>query len=236
MPLNPCADTHPISASFTISQYAGPGNDGLYIETQYHVTANKLVKLHANEEEAFTYKWIIGADTIYSQEYTFQFSTDFYDQIIPLKLIIYKEPDTECWPDDNGRDTLTRYVHVQSLCTSSRLGLYYGAWEDAPQDSFYISFRLDDAEEWIGLDCYALIGRGLNGDFNDSCRVQIGGSTNNYVRIANDDCSYHVMGDPWGEFYVYPEENRIYADYYFFIEVDGSPMQQFKKFNGRKIY
>jgi len=81
IPPDPCADTHQVSATFTISQYAGPGNDNFYVETLYHVQANSLIKLQADEEDA-SYKWIIGADTIYTQEYSFQFSTDFYDQII----------------------------------------------------------------------------------------------------------------------------------------------------------
>ena len=149
---------------------------------------------------------------------------------------MYKQPDAICWPDDNGRDTLTRYVHVQPACTVSFIGLYYGAWEDAPQDSFYISFRATDWDQWPGVDCNALIGRGLNGDFNDSCQVQIYGKTDNYLRITGGYCAYQTLGDPYGRFYIYPEENRIYADYYFFIEVDDFPEQQFKKFNGRKIY
>ena len=234
--LDPCADTHPVSASFTISQYPGPGNDNVYIETLYHVKANRLIKLHADEEDAFTYKWILGADTIYTQEYTFQFSEDFYDQIIPLQLIVYKEPDSDCWPDDNGRDTLVRYVHVQPACTASIYGLFYGSWENAPQDSFYISFRTFDDEQWPGVDCNGLMGRGLNGDFNDSCRVDVYGRTDNFLRITGAYCGSETLGDPYGKFYVYPEENRIYADYYFFLDMEGPPVQQFKKFNGRKIY
>jgi len=212
-PIDPCAGTHPVSANFTISQYAGPGNNDLYIETQYHVRANSLIKLWAEEENA-SYKWIIGADTIYAREYSFQFPTDFYDQIIPLKLIVHKQPNTNCWPNDNGRDTLIRNVHVQPSCTASFLGKFYGAWEDSPLDSFFISFRLTDWDQWPGEDCNALIGRGLNGDFNDSCQVHLGGSADNFLRLLGGYCAYQTLGDPYGRFYFYPEENRIYADYY----------------------
>lgn len=235
-PIDPCQGTHPVSASFTISQYPGPGNDNLYIETQYHVKANRLIKLYAQQEDAISYKWIIGADTVYTQEYIFDISEDFYDQIIPLKLIVIGQPDLECWPCDDGIDTLTRYVHVQPACTASIYGLYYGAWEDSPQDSFYISFRTFDDEQWSGEDCNGLMGRGLNGDFNDSCRVNVSGRTDNFLRITGSYCAYQTLGDPYGRFYVNPEEHTIYGDYYFFLEVDGHPQQQFKKFNGRKIY
>ncbi len=234
-PVDACAGTLPVSANFRISQYAGPGNDGLYIETHYHVKANRLIRLEAEQEDAFTYKWIIGADTIYEQEYTFQFSSDFYDEIIPLKPIVFKQPDNICWPEDDGLDTLTRYVHIQPACTASILGLFYGSWEDAPQDSFYISFRLSDSDQWPGEDCNALIGRGLNGDLNDSCEVDVIGRTDNFLRLTGGNCAYQTLGDPYGSFYFYPEENRIFADYYFSIEVDNWPEQQLKKFNGRKI-
>lgn len=226
-PIDPCINTHPVTADFIISQWAGPGANNMYVETQYHLLAESLVKLTAIEDGA-SYKWIIGEDTIYSREYEFTFSNNFQGQIIPLTLIVFKSPDHNCWPEDDGIDTLVRIVHIRPTCTLSLLGLYHGSWEESPQDSFYISFRATDSDIWPGEDCNALVGRGLNGDFNDSCQVEIGGNTDNFVQISGNYCSYLVMGDPWGEFYIYPEENRIYADYYFSIDVDGSPVQIFK--------
>jgi hypothetical protein len=78
--------------------------------------------------------------------------------------------------------------------------------------------------------------RGINGDFSDSCAINLTGGTDNFIHFFNDACSYYVLGDPYGDFTVDTEKNTIFGDYKFFIEVAGQPTLLHKQFNGRKLY
>jgi hypothetical protein len=236
-PVDPCANSQEVSANFTISQRAANGGQDVntFIETDYYVVPSGLVRFYALQENA-DYKWIIGADTIYSREYDLVFGEAFAGQVIPIKLIISAAPDSFCFPLDNGIDTLIRNIEVRDPadCEISYLGNYYGSWSEAPNDSFFLKLYLLPDSTFPVNDCGELWGKGLNGDYNDSCHLVIGGVTDNYIRIDYDWCPWFTMNEPTGTFLLDVSSNTIHGEYSLILD-DDPYIEVDKIFDGRKI-
>ena len=154
---NPCLEEHAVSAAFKMGQDFPPGrNDSL---TWRFLDADTVsgwrVRFEALEEAA-TYEWQIGAGT-----YTDQVFTLFFDEVqqnnpgatIPITLIVQKTPNNECFPDDDGIDTLTRYLTIMDECSTRLNGRYQGYWlSESPEDTFTITLTLK-AEPPTWEDC-----------------------------------------------------------------------------------
>jgi hypothetical protein len=238
-PVDPCSGLSPVSADFTISARASSAGAGYHkiIEIDGKVYSNKLVILHALEEGA-SYKWVLGLDTIYDQSYEFTFPDNFIGQTIPIKLIVTKTPNSACFPQDNGMDTLIQYMQVIDGCDASYQGVYYGAWDDAPLDSFYMSFTKKDDLQTSIIDCSDLWARGVNGDFNDSCKTDVIAGTDNYLWIGEDDwCPINEgVNDPFGEFFFDHSNGTVHAEYELTYQINAGVYEHPQKiFKGRKI-
>ena len=133
-------------------------------------------------------------------------------------------------------DTIVKYVLVKDGCDASFQGLYFGAFTSAPSDSFFVSFKRKDNENWLPDDCMELWLRGVNGDFNDSCRVNEYGATDNYIKVADDYCATNEgIDDPIGSFY-FDISNGTVSGSYDLQFWDGSQETIVNRiFNGRKI-
>lgn len=148
-PIDPCAGSQEVSADFTIEMKVNkPGYPETWIESNVNILgSHRLVRLHANLDNAISYKWLLGADTLYSQDYEFVFGQAFSGQTIPVTLIIMAEPNNICFPNDNGMDTITKYIEVKDICTADIFGRYWGSWASAPSDSFEIAITSRSCDE-----------------------------------------------------------------------------------------
>jgi len=149
---DPCEGKFPITADFEIAD-APFATDGNYYPSD-NVTPG-YVRLKAYEEGA-TYLWNIEGREYTEQEVVFQTQTEFSEPImfgdsIKASLIIYKEPDTLCFPNDDGRDTITKSFTVVSGCQCKIIGTYRGVLENE-LDSFNISIGLID-DSFTGDSC-----------------------------------------------------------------------------------
>lgn len=137
---DPCeCGQKPVSANFTITETRG-WPDWLIAKFEPYDTDTLMfgsAVFTALEEDA-NYTWLIGIETLHDKEVT---RSGFPDgQAVPITLIVEKTPDNECFPDDDGRDTLTRYLYqAESSCESVIQGDYHGCLESNPQDTFTIS-------------------------------------------------------------------------------------------------
>ncbi len=181
-----CAGKSEVSARFTICQHAGSSAVAPLIEVS-RVVAGGLVVLKAERENA-TYKWVLGADTLHTQTYSFVFSDNFIGQTIPIKLIIQDDPDLVCFPQDDGLDTITKFVYVLgSSCELAIFDNYWGAWEEAPNDSFEIALMRIYHPAFPG-DCGRRLVAGMDGNIADTCDAYYNGATDRYLDI--NDCEY----------------------------------------------
>jgi hypothetical protein len=139
---NPCeCGQKPITAAFTITEkYYFPQGNTLDLFEPYDtdtVFASNIV-FTALEEDA-EYTWQIGTETLHTN--IVERSGFPANQPIPITLIVKKEPDIECFPNDDGIDTLTRYLYRGDYTTSDLFieGKFQGYLEGSPLDTFTVT-------------------------------------------------------------------------------------------------
>lgn len=198
------------------------------------------------EDTTVKYTWILGAETIY--EYSFE--RDFIDtkeKEIPITLIVEKQPNLDCYPEDDGKDTLTQMIRlVDSPCEFLTNGdfkvLFEGEQDSAivkvrnwdvrskgyirdtscekTNGAYFIGFNRDSLQpdtNWIGADYQ------FNSKIVFYPVIEGGGGTTNGIR--------------GGYFKVNPATLKCESEYQFYLGGIGENTlysRQFK-FNGRKI-
>jgi hypothetical protein len=108
-----CDCAKEVSADFTIfeiSWYQYP--DELSTETDT-IFSQKNVRFVANEEGA-SYKWIIGSETLTGKTIVRYFDETWKGQEIHIKLIVTKNPNKICLPNDDGIDTIEKTFFVSN--------------------------------------------------------------------------------------------------------------------------
>ena len=113
-PLNQgCDCAKEVSADFLMEEMATP------IDWPYepHLTDSDTVYANTNihfyaKEAGAEYTWVIGAEEVHEREFYRYFSTALIGQTLEMKLIVSKSPNLICLPNDDGKDTLTRYLTI----------------------------------------------------------------------------------------------------------------------------
>ena len=177
-----CEGHQPVTANFVMSErlHEWNGVDTL-VPFWTHCTPNDPIVLTALEVGA-NYLWTIGANTYYTKECSFEIGEEFAGQTLNFTLVVEKDPDLECFPNDNGLDTLTRTVYINDICSPSIIGEFYGSLENAPLDSFPIQFYFEDQ-----IDCETLYISGLVPGDTDLSTVDTYRYTDNLIYFF----SYH---------------------------------------------
>ncbi|MEZ4799912.1 MAG: hypothetical protein R2809_09105 [Flavobacteriales bacterium] len=144
--VDPCLATTEFESDFVMEQRVS--SPDTYFEVRSFVLSNSPLRLRINTP-ADSVKWIIGADIIEANEYTFTFPEEFEGQTLPLTMITRGTPNSDCFPNDNGRDTVTKYVRVISRDEAPIFGTFRIAKSTAPLDSFdvYLNY-VDDGFDW----------------------------------------------------------------------------------------
>lgn len=165
---DPCACASEVTADFVIEENTGPIS-GLWIETDttFH---NKNVRFRALEGDA-EYTWYIGLDIETDQASWKYFSDQWIGSDIPITLVVKKDPNKTCFPDDDGYDSITKTFHV------SQYPIFHGYDEDIEfgtiegtyrvfseelGDSIDITFDADQHEEAYSLNISNIDGSGIN--------------------------------------------------------------------------
>jgi len=114
-----------------ISYYDGnPANFG-YLNTVY-------VHFSADIKNAISYEWQVGSNSIIQT--TKDFGLYFSDTIgtIPVRLIVHAKPNKICFPNDDGVDTLVKYLTIRNVIPDPLTGKYYGYNTNDPTHMFTI--------------------------------------------------------------------------------------------------
>ncbi|HHB77964.1 MAG TPA: hypothetical protein ENK85_01870, partial [Saprospiraceae bacterium] len=111
---DPCEEATEVTADFTIMENGYPNNlsgglDTLFKPFDTDTVRRTRIIFSALEEDA-EYTWIIGAETLHTR--VVQRSGFPKGETIPITLIVKKTPNAMCFPNDDGIDTLVRYMHV----------------------------------------------------------------------------------------------------------------------------
>ena len=243
---NPCWDKQPVTADFEMSQqpvtfypdYIGDWHPDLKF---FRGLIGFRPANFVEEDTSVKYTWLLGSEVIHD----FTFVRNFVDtretgeNNIPITLIVEKEPDLECFPLDDGKDTMTQYIQlVDNACEFLTFGDFKVLFE-GDRDSTLVSVR-----NWRYDN---------NGTFLDSC----GGG---YAQFINFDNKKEDLDTIWnmqhvatfysesyfyqsktgegtfgnlfnGSFSVNPETWECEAEY----QVNYRPLGPVQRFKGRKI-
>lgn len=110
--LEDCSCANEVSADFLIEEQAHNNSNipNLYSETDT-IFANKFVRFTAKEKNA-EYKWYAGAEILTEESFVRFFPTNFTGMNLPIALAVKKKPNLLCFPNDDGYDSIIKYIHV----------------------------------------------------------------------------------------------------------------------------
>jgi hypothetical protein len=125
---DPCYGVEKHILDFSISGDEYLGYNPMICDT---IFTGSSATFRANLSDAISYEWKVGTDTrvwtnqSFGLSFPIQDSTYLINNPIPVTLIVEYEPNTVCFPNDDGRDTITKYVHFRSQWQAD----YYGKWQ-----------------------------------------------------------------------------------------------------------
>ena len=139
---DPCYAAEHVTAQFDAFEQLGAGADA----DTFIITTDKFlgfnVKFEAKETDA-DYTWHIGTETLHDRSFIRSFAAaSLIGQTIPVTLVVEKTPDLNCSPNDDGKDSLTRYFEVVDRCGSLLADTFVGVWDDTPLDTFELAIIL----------------------------------------------------------------------------------------------
>ena len=141
---DPCEGVEEVAADFTMMENGYPYTlpPGSPLDTLFKPFDTDTVRLTrvvftAKEEDA-EYTWIIGSETLHTR--VVERSGFPKGETIPITLIVKKAPNKLCFPNDDGVDTLVRYLHILPESPPRAFGYFQGHLEGSPQDTFTVSF------------------------------------------------------------------------------------------------
>lgn len=122
---NPCIDVKPVSAAFTMVEESGfLRRDLLWTYYDTDTSVYNEVRFTALEQNALSYKWFIGTELEprYGQSITINFTESRTPKRI--RLIVEKAPNKNCYPNDDGIDTLDRMLYFINRYDTVSMPMY----------------------------------------------------------------------------------------------------------------
>jgi hypothetical protein len=107
---DPCSCAQEVSAEFVIEERATHIPEEIWDKTD---TTNwdSMVRFTATEQDA-QYTWYIGSQVFNTKSVSRFFSEEWKENDISITLVVNKQPNLTCFPDDDGYDSITKTFHV----------------------------------------------------------------------------------------------------------------------------
>jgi hypothetical protein len=148
---DPCYGKHRVTADFFIYENhpdLNPDRGWEYYDTDTLLGQSVLLVAKETKDkygQDVNYTWLIGGETISGVKSVTRYAFPANVKI-PVTLIVSKEPHLDCYPDDDGKDTLTRYMVFPSMSkiTPKWQGEYIGYNTDKPNEQLHISLYTRD--------------------------------------------------------------------------------------------
>ncbi len=145
--LDPCEGKMPVTAEFTIKQAVSDfTNDTIkWVETDSVVQVNSVVFEAVGNYES--YEWQLGDDPkIKTGKKIFYRFEEPYGKL-KMRLIVKNKPDTLCFPNDDGVDTVNKSFHVINFNQIAIIGDYLGYDTANPKETYIVKIRYEEERE-----------------------------------------------------------------------------------------
>lgn len=222
---DPCCGKSEIKTDFSLSDELGnhSGYENIYISEIEKITYGKI-KLTSKTTGANSYKWYFNGQSHTGNEATFDLFGLQKGRFYSFSHVVEKNPDLNCFPLDDGKDSLTKtYYLVKDLYELDVNANYRGKFKHLNNDSFDFSIKFVDPDH-IGQTFvpggYLVKYDNIQND-GKSIVVSSPPCTNTYIRLDGE------RNSPKGELFLNRVNNKVYVKY----QVDGS----FYEINGRKL-
>ncbi|MBS4014388.1 MAG: hypothetical protein KGZ97_11635 [Bacteroidetes bacterium] len=208
---DPCAGKKPVSAEIKVMQkvinYIESKDEWIETDT---LPISKFVAFEAVGEYQY-YEWQILGDTTkyYNRRQTFMFDKVWGE--LTIRLIVRNQPDTLCFPTDDGLDTAFKKIIVVKREDLAIYGSYYGYHEGNPLDTFTVDIKFEGGNR--GLVMYN-INRGCIIPLNiESPEVVVRNNFCNHTIIFNGEYPAFGCEMPTGRANLNIANNTLVIDY-----------------------
>jgi hypothetical protein len=130
---DPCWGKQQVSAAFEMAERISHFDSVWYIPTDTMLVGNQL-RLRAFQP-ADSLRWHIDSDPRVWDEEELRIWIRF-EAVLEVTLILWRQPDTLCFPDDDGVDTLRRRLVVVPPQEAAVIGRYRGATDARPDEPY----------------------------------------------------------------------------------------------------
>jgi hypothetical protein len=162
-PHNACDCSQEVSADFLMEEGSGNPNLPLSFYTNTDTTRQgKNVRFTAIEKNAQV-TWYLGQETFTNvQSVKRYFGANFAGQSLPIICVVKKEPNLICFPNDDGYDSIVKYIHVSNHDVADSSYLLEGTFRVKEKNSADSIDLTVDFRELNGLviDLYNYDGQG----------------------------------------------------------------------------
>jgi hypothetical protein len=235
-----------VSADFII-EYLFPSGP-TWKEEQSHIW-NREIRFTAIEQDA-NYTWYLGSEIIADKTFIRDFSLINSGTIINPILVVNKSPNLDCFPSDDGQDSIGKQLTVVGSCDYLVNNTWRGSWGRSPFDTFEITIQTYWELGTPPGDCLGLSISNINGDnggFTGLCETDssVGSGTlvsPRYMKF-NQSGWFRTCNSPLGYAEVLPDNKTIYMEYRLLIDTDGDgdfTDEEYelepRKFNGYAIF
>jgi hypothetical protein len=126
---NPCKSATEVTAEFTMGELTSglPSGDTTFTDT---IFKDKNVHFVAQETDA-EYTWYIGTEVLDTKEVTRYFDASYAGTDQTISLVVRKAPNTVCFPNDDGYDSVAKQLHVSNYRIEVGDSIYLGPIEGA---------------------------------------------------------------------------------------------------------
>lgn len=142
-PPDPCKDAKPITADFTINELvSSPDHDWMpdtsfETDTAYWVSMVEFRPKNMNYE---SYEWHIGSEVLHDK--IIRRSDYPPNRQISVTLIVKSKPNNQCFPKDDGIDTVTKtFFSLGTVANNPKIGKWFGTYNGKSMDTGTVEIR-----------------------------------------------------------------------------------------------
>jgi hypothetical protein len=177
-----CDCAKEVSAEFLMEEMLSQGQSWDHYTDTDTLFMKRNVRFTAIDSTA-DYTWYIGAEKLNDRSFTRYFDQNLAGQTLPMTLVVKKKPNLICFPNDDGYDSVVRYLSISAKSvedTSYLLEGYFRLKDPSMKDS------VDIKVDFRKTDCCGRKYDLFNYDGNGKIEINIEDNGINYRQIWFD--------------------------------------------------
>ena len=207
---DPCEGKTPVTADFDIymKMYDAISKSNFYYHSDTVLKSNYVIFEAKGDYEY--YEWQLGDDpTIYTgDQQLFRFKNPWGE--LKMRLIVKNPPDTLCFPDDDGIDTVYKTITVIERDSAAIIGSYIGYHTSDTLDTFIVDVKYEGMDR--GLVFYN-INRGFHLPENINGNIVQIRWENKYAIMKSDYCYSFGSQSPDGYAELQADNKTLIVNY-----------------------